>query len=451
MRKLHIDFESKTSREGAAHELRALEVSRSGDTDQMGQQIAALQSWLSSRTPSSRSSLSTVVELMHLLMEATAQLNEALERAQADEKTTKQQSELVAMRWSKEKERLQMEIEAYKHAIGRQRERLMELESQPVNPPDRRAAPREAPDVAIPNTPVTPAPTAAPSLLIVPVANDLGLQPPRPHYASSPLPSPISPATRSRKLPSPNVASPRTRLPEPPVGQTKSLSQHEPSTYPNEVRSSSPASRLRINGALHGPRERAGLSRAPSLNGRPPGAAPSAFLSENRPAPSSTTHEFSPYLLPEMSAAVALPRHSIPGSFGDTTSINTNTTSNNAISSRRTSMPHFSYAEAGSMGEDRKHDRISSQPSAWRHDSRDSQENNGRRPSHPHYPSADFTDLGLSQYTLPTSSSQSQSHPYSQTSREVPVAPDTPTLSRKRALRRTRDFSPAGLTGLSQY
>ncbi|KAG9052881.1 hypothetical protein FS842_009106 [Serendipita sp. 407] len=216
MRKLHIDFESKTAREGAAHELRALEVSRSGDTDQMGQQIAALQSWLSSRTPSSRSSLSTVVELMHLLMEATAQLNEALERAQVDEKTTKQQSELVAMQWSKEKERLQREIEAYKHAIGRQRERLMELESQPVNPPDRRAAPREAPDVAIPNTPVTPAPTAAPSLLIVPVANDLGLQPPRPHYASSPLPSPISPATRSRKLPSPNVASPRTRLPEPP-------------------------------------------------------------------------------------------------------------------------------------------------------------------------------------------------------------------------------------------
>ncbi|KAG8784181.1 hypothetical protein FRC15_003861 [Serendipita sp. 397] len=103
------------------------------------------------------------------------------------------------------------------------------------------------------------------------------------------------------------------------------------------------------------------------------------------------------------------------------------------------------------MGEDRKHDRISSQPSAWRHDSRDSQENNGRRPSHPHFPSTDFTDLGLSQYTLPTSSSQSQSHSYSQTPRDVPVAPDTPTLSRKRALRRTRDFSPAGLTGLSQY
>ncbi|KAG8790666.1 hypothetical protein FRC17_008869, partial [Serendipita sp. 399] len=330
----------------------------------MRQQLAALESWLATaRSPNSRSSLSTVVQLLHLLMEATHQLNEALERAQADETTSRQRSELDAMQWSKEMERLRKEIEAYQHAIGRQRERIVELEgrlgvigsgstSEPLL--ERRPSQEPPPQrVVMKSTVPLPPPPAAPASSV-----QHGLQPPKPQYGSI---SPVSPAPRPpRALPSPNAPNSKTttimatkNTVEASVGQTKSLSQQPQQQKQYEssigavvvvdptsllVRPPSPANRSRISGSVQGPRDRALLTKRPSLNGRPPGAAPSAFLSESRPPPppSSTTHEFSPYLLPEV-----LLRH-MPSSFGGDRASATNPTS--PINSRRTSMPQFPYA-----------------------------------------------------------------------------------------------------------
>ncbi|PVG03950.1 hypothetical protein CPB86DRAFT_779037 [Serendipita vermifera] len=128
MRKIHVDFESKITKDVTKYELRALETCRSGDVQQMQDGVAEIEDWLSSQAPGLRSGLQTVVELVRLLMEATGQLHTALDRNQHEETRSRQRKELDEMKWTVEKRKMVQENEALREGLSRQREHLAYLE-----------------------------------------------------------------------------------------------------------------------------------------------------------------------------------------------------------------------------------------------------------------------------------------------------------------------------------
>lgn len=386
MRRLHVDLESRSSRDITNYEMKMLESCRSGDLSLMEKCTLEVERWLESQPSGFRCSLPTMIELVRLLMEATSQLHEALERSQMDEKSLRMRQELDSMKEAAERRRLQQETEALRNGMLRQREHLAYLESELAKAKANTVV--SAPQVPIVVEPIIPpAPKRRPALPTPPELR-IPLQ-----ISNSPN---LTPRTSWVIIESPTEEN-RPAINEPPKPAPLSAS------VLSAISLTEPIVRRKSRSGLQGPRDRTTPKTAEPV--RPSGAAPSAFSPERRPSLSSSE-------------------------FGEPA---------RAFShdSRRTSLPSTGRPQAltttHSYEAPTRRQRFSVQPTSWRPLEISTSYQDTRQ-------SSKESEESFLPYLSPTDSHESTT-PTRPARSQPPSNIDSPSLSRKRALRRqSKDY-----------
>lgn len=348
-----------------------------------------IEEWLQTQSLGSRTSLPTVVELIRLLIGATAQLHHALERAQDDEHSSKQRYKLEEMSWTAEKRRLIQENAALQEGLSRQKEHLAYLQSelsslraqqhQELRPAPSPTSERPTPPAALPANQALPSPTS-------PRASSPH-RPPAPSNVLAPLPT-----------------KPKTPVPPETPNPAHSTNTRATTTDLPVTVVTLKASTRRTRSALNGPRPPSvPMGSNTRTQGRPPGAAPSAFMSTPR---SSLGSE-------ETQEPVRTP----------------------CDPSKRTSLPTLTrpeYMGSRSFDSSVRAQRYSASPTPWRTGTLQGPPQDSEKTEQTSSPSRlRSAEAGVTPARPP---------------RTLPPAAETPSLSRKRALRRqSKDIHASGV------